>query len=176
MSKFRHPFLFLHDHHLYSFFTILLAIFVLTRFCSECRRCLNKPEGQLESNMLEELPSEDGKISATPCTSSNTYRKPVPLAEETAVLVGRKHGAVLKNLGCSCRRSKCVKLYCVCWSNKIRCSSLCTCLQCSNVPLSPEDRYTSSIENEAVEPSFEPSSSHEKQETQICVAAKRANA
>jgi len=136
-------------------------------FCNdecECRRCLNKPEGQLESIMLEELTSEDGKMSATPCTSSNTYRKTVPLAEENAVLVGRKHGAVLKNLGCSCRRSKCIKLYCVCWSNKIKCSSLCTCFQCSNVPFSPEGRYTGSIENEAVEPSFEPSSSRAKQE------------
>jgi len=48
--------------------------------------------------------------------------------------MGRKHGALLKNTGCTCRRSKCVKLYCVCFANGLECSNRCTCNDCANRP------------------------------------------
>jgi hypothetical protein len=105
------------------------------------------------------VPDEDVKLPTTTRTSSSTAtRMSASPAEGSAILVGRKHGAILKNQGCSCRRSKCVKLYCVCWSNKIMCSSRCTCTECTNVPRS-EGGNTGSTEKEVVESPLKPSSS-----------------
>lgn len=36
---------------------------------------------------------------------------------------------------CSCKQTKCIKLYCDCFSNKKFCSSKCGCVGCFNIPL-----------------------------------------
>jgi len=37
------------------------------------------------------------------------------------------------NLGCNCKRSKCLKLYCQCFAAKAMCEDRCTCNDCRNV-------------------------------------------
>jgi hypothetical protein len=101
---------------------------------SECRRCLNKPSSPLEAINHELLTDEQVKLPTEPQTMSTEDSSEMPLLKGDSMLLGRKHGAVLKTLGCSCRRSKCVKLYCVCYYNKIKCSSKCSCNDCANGP------------------------------------------
>ncbi len=124
----------------YTFYLTILSFYHISCFLfpepkSECRRCLNKPGSPLEAINQELLTDEQVKLPTTPWTTPNKEdRKATSSAEGESVLLGRKHGAVLKTLGCSCRRSKCVKLYCVCYYNKIICSSKCSCTDCANAP------------------------------------------
>jgi len=37
------------------------------------------------------------------------------------------------SLACSCKRSKCLKLYCVCFSREIECNDRCRCSSCKNI-------------------------------------------
>lgn len=38
------------------------------------------------------------------------------------------------NLGCTCKKSKCLKLYCQCFASKSICVATCRCLSCKNLP------------------------------------------
>ena len=40
-----------------------------------------------------------------------------------------------RKLKCNCKKSKCLKLYCECFSNQLFCSSECECCNCANVEL-----------------------------------------
>jgi hypothetical protein len=48
-------------------------------------------------------------------------------------------------IGCTCKKSKCLKLYCMCFAVKAFCDDKCRCLECSNDP-----RF-SSKRNEAIQ-------------------------
>ncbi len=37
-------------------------------------------------------------------------------------------------IGCTCKKSKCLKLYCQCFASNIMCSASCRCLVCQNTP------------------------------------------
>lgn len=117
-------------------------------FCNqecECRRCLNKPSSPLEAINHELLTDEQVKLPPEPQTMSTEDSSEMPLLKGDSMLLGRKHGAVLKTLGCSCRRSKCVKLYCVCYYNKIKCCSQCSCNDCANGPAVSLNRKDSEL-------------------------------
>jgi hypothetical protein len=38
------------------------------------------------------------------------------------------------NMGCTCKKSKCLKLYCVCFGASVMCGVNCRCLICHNTP------------------------------------------
>ncbi|KAM3138185.1 DNA binding [Paramecium bursaria] len=37
-----------------------------------------------------------------------------------------------KKIKCSCKQSRCLKMYCECFSNQLQCSKLCQCVSCQN--------------------------------------------
>lgn len=41
-------------------------------------------------------------------------------------------GVFLETLRCNCPKSKCLKLYCSCYSNGLPCTEACTCRECQN--------------------------------------------
>ena len=46
-----------------------------------------------------------------------------------------------RSVGCSCKRSKCIKLYCECFASNRHCTGSCSCTNCENTP-----RYQATIE------------------------------
>ena len=50
----------------------------------------------------------------------------------------------MQNIGCTCKKSKCLKLYCQCFASKIMCCVSCRCMACKNTPQFESER------NEAV--------------------------
>ena len=43
-----------------------------------------------------------------------------------------REGELPKKTKCNCKKSKCLKLYCECFSNQLFCSSECECNNCAN--------------------------------------------
>ncbi len=41
---------------------------------------------------------------------------------------------MLMNLGCTCKKSKCLKLYCQCFASTTMCVATCRCISCKNLP------------------------------------------
>ncbi|KAG1671809.1 hypothetical protein FOA52_000186 [Chlamydomonas sp. UWO 241] len=87
-----------------------------------CKECFNTPEN------AEFLKMEQARTMARN-----------PDAFSGKVEAGRDGDAAHKT-GCRCRRSFCVKKYCECFNNSVKCSPQCRCTDCENKPLDgPED-------------------------------------
>mmetsp|Transcript_27955 Transcript_27955/g.31405 ORF Transcript_27955/g.31405 Transcript_27955/m.31405 type:complete len:811 (-) Transcript_27955:257-2689(-) len=50
------------------------------------------------------------------------------------------HREEVTTMGCTCKKTKCLKLYCQCFAVKIYCGNNCRCLACSNNPLHESER------------------------------------
>jgi hypothetical protein len=52
------------------------------------------------------------------------------------------HREEVTSMGCTCKKTKCLKLYCQCFSVKIYCGQNCRCLICHNLPQYDLERET----------------------------------
>jgi Tesmin/TSO1-like CXC domain, cysteine-rich domain len=50
------------------------------------------------------------------------------------------HRDEVQHMGCTCKKTRCLKLYCQCFGAKIYCGSNCRCLQCHNTPKNEKAR------------------------------------
>ena len=69
--------------------------------------------------------------------------------------------------GCKCKRSKCLKKYCVCYNAGIFCGDFCFCVHCENQPLQEdeeEEEETTTLAGTKGPPPL-PSPAHPTQET-----------
>lgn len=98
---------------------------------------------------------------------SNVIESSVPDSEETHKTVNFE----LLNNCCSCKKSKCLKLYCECFARQAECSAECQCRDCYNVPEYRELKKLVMEEtisrnptafNSKFEPGAEPTRSHTK--------------
>lgn len=53
------------------------------------------------------------------------------------------HRVEVTSMGCTCKKTKCLKLYCQCFGVKIYCGLHCRCLTCHNLPQYDHERETS---------------------------------
>jgi hypothetical protein len=89
-----------------------------------CRQCLNRP------TVKSSLQTRPGTPENERPPFGNEDSRSSPDGEKK--LMGRKFGQELKTEGCNCKKSRCLKLYCVCYSNGLRCSRTCLCKDCAN--------------------------------------------
>ncbi|KAL3921230.1 MAG: hypothetical protein SGILL_002855 [Bacillariaceae sp.] len=52
------------------------------------------------------------------------------------------HREEVTSMGCTCKKTKCLKLYCQCFGVKIYCGHNCRCLSCHNLPQYDHERET----------------------------------
>ena len=92
----------------------------------------------LHSDIKAPLPENHGWVIEPSSSSSETAELSVkwcniPVAPED----------LMETTSCSCKRSNCAKGNCSCVKNNLRCSAVCNCTNCKNVPetddLSDED-------------------------------------
>jgi len=87
---------------------------------------------------------EAGRICTSSCSCTfclNTKSESGEHGERTKAIhtiLSRRPDAFQKKdksskMGCACRNSKCLKKYCICFSEKILCGSRCVCTDCLNV-------------------------------------------
>eukprot|EP00531_Pseudo-nitzschia_arenysensis_P005921 CAMPEP_0116151352 /NCGR_PEP_ID=MMETSP0329-20121206/20047_1 /TAXON_ID=697910 /ORGANISM="Pseudo-nitzschia arenysensis, Strain B593" /LENGTH=890 /DNA_ID=CAMNT_0003647951 /DNA_START=314 /DNA_END=2986 /DNA_ORIENTATION=+ len=50
------------------------------------------------------------------------------------------HREEVTTMGCTCKKTKCLKLYCQCFAVKIYCGANCRCMTCNNTPMHEEVR------------------------------------
>eukprot|EP01017_Pseudomicrothorax_dubius_P021094 TRINITY_DN22805_c0_g1_i1.p1 TRINITY_DN22805_c0_g1~~TRINITY_DN22805_c0_g1_i1.p1 ORF type:complete len:340 (-),score=38.20 TRINITY_DN22805_c0_g1_i1:153-1172(-) len=87
---------------------------------------IEEPMEKVESvhrNQLEEPPVTPGKIEEEKLASPRT-------GERTST--ARKNSTSTNLMTCSCKRSRCLKLYCECFANGRMCSRDCKCENCRN--------------------------------------------
>lgn len=81
------------------------------------------------------VPSGDITVSSPPSSAVHRTpsKDPKPLLRDDEV---DQHDVPreLEDGGCTCKKSKCLKLYCICFANKAFCDDNCRCLDCSNDP------------------------------------------
>ena len=74
--------------------------------------------------LCKDMESKTGLLLPPHNTEPSSYARPL---RATAVAI-----APSNNNGCSCKKSKCLKLYCACFSNSILCHPNCRCDGCLN--------------------------------------------
>lgn len=89
------------------------------------------------------LRDDDDKIDTTEATVLNAKRK-FSFSKTTTTQREKKRSRsssdvsnasnTSNGLGCSCKRSKCRKKYCLCFANGVACISECRCEDCGNTP------------------------------------------
>ncbi|GBG24561.1 Ubiquitin-protein ligase, putative [Hondaea fermentalgiana] len=79
--------------------------------------------------------------------ASNVGLDSKTIKREAFKLLNAKPAPVHKStLFCSCRKSKCLKLYCDCFAASMMCSGSCTCFECRNSPQFSRERLVA-LEN-----------------------------
>ena len=98
-------------------------------FCGnqcKCICCNNNAQHMPErSHSMSEI------IKKNPLAFAGLSEKVVPLNRKTLGDIAQALTAP-GNQGCNCKKSKCLKKYCECYSNGLGCSPSCKCVDCSN--------------------------------------------
>ena len=48
--------------------------------------------------------------------------------------IATNHRDEIENMGCTCKKTRCLKLYCQCFGVKLHCGANCRCYHCANTP------------------------------------------
>lgn len=98
-------------------------------FCgNQCRcACCNNNA----HHMPERTHSMNEIVKKNPLAFAGASEKNVPLSRKTLTDVAQVTASPGYQ-GCNCKKSKCLKKYCECYSNGLGCSPSCKCLDCSN--------------------------------------------
>mmetsp|Transcript_42664 Transcript_42664/g.48481 ORF Transcript_42664/g.48481 Transcript_42664/m.48481 type:complete len:712 (-) Transcript_42664:8-2143(-) len=73
-----------------------------------------------------------------------SYKAPVSIESRNGALspseIESNRRDDVSNMGCTCKKSKCLKLYCVCFGASVMCGINCRCLICHNTPSHEQSR------------------------------------
>ena len=65
------------------------------------------------------------------CDCQNCENKPKP-SEQNLEKSNNINSNIKQKLSCNCTKSNCMKKYCECYKNNVRCTSFCRCILCNN--------------------------------------------
>ena len=114
------------------------AFVAIKRKCSERQRIIKQRkkqslQSQTTSLKAEQLVFEDSIPLADKSGDTEKPLDPLEVEESHLRTVKRSQARrLLADVGCNCRKSRCLKKYCVCYSAGLPCVQNCGCLDCSN--------------------------------------------
>jgi len=110
---------------------------------------LSTPDSKKNGNAPSSMTSNTSP--STP-VSTSSHSPPDPATLHMLEMEARAEGATspsqiedfhreeVTTMGCTCKKTKCLKLYCQCFAVKIYCGNNCRCLSCSNNPVHEIER------------------------------------
>ena len=98
---------------------------VISKLKPEQPSSRSQPFGSLDSCIIEL-----GQLNSIKLTRNSRYQE--LLHNNPFVTIHTPQPAPQRKLKCHCKKSKCLKFYCECFSNQLFCGKDCECENCSN--------------------------------------------
>ena len=95
-------------------------------YCKDACHCL-----ECKNNEAAE-PAREYAVNAILSRRPNAFAAKVSLVKGPSGELVVPAGALVQHDGCNCKKSQCLKKYCVCFNSKVKCRVSCKCLNCKN--------------------------------------------
>lgn len=93
-----------------------------------------KNDSILKSSANQSCASPTSSKRKTRGLGKKTLRRQSTIEQDTQLTVIKKKSTTVEHLTCKCSKSKCLKMYCECFTQGRYCDDSCNCIDCKNTP------------------------------------------